>query len=138
LRRSKTDQTAEGRKIAITRTRNPDTCAATAVRRWIDLAGIESGPLFRAINRHGHLSAEHLRDKTVARVVKARVEAAGLDPALYSGHSLRAGLATAAALAGASEADIARQTGHRSVAMVRRYVRIADLWRNNVNDTIGL
>ena len=64
--------------------------------------------------------------------------AANLDASKYSGHSLRAGLATSAALAGASALDIARQTGLQSLETVERYVRVADVWRNNVTELVGL
>jgi integrase len=70
--------------------------------------------------------------------VKARRAAAGIDPKPYSGHSLRAGFATSAALAGATEFPIARQTGHKSTAMIKRYVRAADMWRDNAAERVGL
>jgi integrase len=74
----------------------------------------------------------------VARVVKKLTERAGLDPAKFAGHSLRAGHATAAAIAGASERSIMRQTGHRSVQMVRRYIRDGSLFRENSAGKLGL
>jgi integrase len=74
----------------------------------------------------------------VARVVKKLAERAGLEAAKYAGHSLRAGHATAAAIAGASERSIMNQTGHRSTAMVRRYIREGNLWRENSAGKLGL
>jgi integrase len=74
----------------------------------------------------------------VARVVKKLAERAGLDPAKYAGHSLRAGHATSAAIAGASERSIMNQTGHRSVQMVRRYIREGNLFRENSGGKLGL
>jgi integrase len=74
----------------------------------------------------------------VALVVKRAAEAAGLDPTRYAGHSLRAGLATSAAAAGAHERDIMRQTGHRSVQMLRRYIRDGELFRDNAAVSAGL
>jgi integrase len=71
-------------------------------------------------------------------VVKAAAKAAGLDPARYGGHSLRAGLATSAAAAGVTERAIMQQTGHRSVAMVRRYIRSGELFRENAAAGVGL
>lgn len=144
VRRGKTDQAGEGYLKAITCGKNKSTCAATAVRHWLNLSGITSGPLFRPINRHGQLraqtptSAANLTDHSVARIVKECAAGAGLDASKYSGHSLRAGLATSAALAGASALDIARQTGHQSLETVKRYVRVADVWRNNVTAMVGL
>jgi integrase len=79
-----------------------------------------------------------LADIDVARVVKKLAERAGLDPAKYAGHSLRAGHATAAAIGGASERSIMNQTGHRSLQMVRRYIREGNLFRENSGTKLGL
>ena len=138
LRRSKTDQDGAGRKVGIPYGGTHATCPVRAVQAWQATAGIESGPLFRQVDRHGNVGAERTTGKTVARVVKRSAELVGLDPSQVSGHSLRAGLATAAAKAGKSERAIMRQTGHRSVAMVRRYVRDADLFSDNAAAGIGL
>lgn len=138
LRRSKTDQEAQGTKKGIHYGRNSETCPVKALKAWLEAAGIMSGPVFRGVNRHSQVQSERLNDKTVARVVKKAAEAAGLDPACYSGHSLRAGLATSAAMAGAQERDIMKQTGHRSVQMVRRYIRDGEIFRNNVSGMVGL
>jgi len=70
--------------------------------------------------------------------LKKLVERAGLDPAKYAGHSLRAGHATSAAIAGASERSIMNQTGHKSVQMVRRYIREGTLFRENSARKLGL
>jgi integrase len=138
LRRSKTDQTGEGRKIGIPYGSNPDTCPIRVLQTWLEQAGVTTGPLFRAVNRHGQLQPERLTALTVARVVKKLAERAGLDAAKYAGHSLRAGHATAAAMAGASERSIMNQTGHRSVQMVRRYIRDGSLFRENSAGKLGL
>jgi integrase len=74
----------------------------------------------------------------VALVVKKYAGVLGLEPAAYSGHSLRAGLATSAAIAGASERAIMNQTGHRSSEMVRRYIRDGNLFRDNAAAKVGL
>jgi site-specific recombinase XerD len=86
----------------------------------------------------GRQRGERLSDKSIANVVKSAAKAAGLDAARYAGHSLRAGLATSAAAAGASERSIMAQTGHRSVAMVRRYIRSGELFRENAAAAVGL
>jgi integrase len=138
LRRSKTDQTGEGRKIGIPYGANPDTCPVRNLQEWISQAGISTGPLFRSINRHGQVQAGRLSGIDVARVVKKLAERAGLDASKYAGHSLRAGHATSAAIAGASERSIMRQTGHRSVQMVRRYIRDGSLFRENSAGKLGL
>jgi len=138
LRRSKTDQDGAGRKVGIPYGANPDTCPVRVLRAWIEQAGIVAGALFRSINRHGRVLAKRLAPIDVARVVKKLALRAGLDPARYAGHSLRAGHATSAAIAGASERSIMNQTGHRSVQMVRRYIRDGSLFRDNSAGKLGL
>ncbi len=128
LRRSKTDQDGAGRKIGIPYGSNPETCPVRTIQAWIEQAGTIGRRLFRSINRHGQVQAGRLSGIDVARVVKKLAERAGLDPAKYAGHSLRAGHATSAAIAGASERSIMNQTGHRSVQMVRRYIRDGSLF----------
>lgn len=138
LRRSKVDQDGEGRRIGIPYGSNPETCPVRTIQEWLEQAAITTGPLFRSINRHGQVQAGKLSGIDVARVVKKLVERAGLDAAKYAGHSLRAGHATAAAIAGASERSIMKQTGHRSVQMVRRYIRDGSLFRENSAGKLGL
>jgi site-specific recombinase XerD len=138
LRRSKTDQQGAGRKIGIPYGSNPETCPVRTIQAWIEQAGIGAGPLFRSINRHGQVQAGRLSGIDVARVVKKLAGRAGLDAAKYAGHSLRAGHATSAAIAGASERSIMNQTGHRSVQMVRRYIRDGSLFRENSAGKLGL
>jgi integrase len=137
LRRSKTDQEGKGATVGIPHGRG-GTCPVTALREWLQRAEITDGPLFRAVGKGGRVMADRLNDKTVARVVKRTVEAAGLDPDQFAGHSLRAGLATQAAINGASDRAIMKQTRHRTRAMVDRYVRDASLFRNNAAAAIGL
>jgi site-specific recombinase XerD len=138
LRRSKTDQTGEGRRLGIPYGSNPATCPIRALQDWITQVGITSGPLFRGVNKHGQIQSERLSDYGVVRIVKKLAERAGLDPDKYAGHSLRAGHATAAAIGGASERSIMNQTGHRSVQMVRRYIREGTLFRENSGTKLGL
>ena len=130
LRRSKTDQLGAGRKIAIPfgRTR---WCPVSALDRWLEISSIDADPLFRPINRHGHMSPQRLSGEAVSLIVKERLRKAGIDPTGYSGHSLRAGFATSAAMAGASNWKIRQQTGHRSDAMLARYIRDGDAFVNN-------
>lgn len=110
-----------------------------ALKRWIEVAGIESGPLLRGVDRHGNVSKRRLSDRAVALVVKRAAERAGLDPSDYSGHSLRAGFVTTAAANGASERAIARQTGHAPGSTVLRvYHRHASSFTDNAVSTLGL
>jgi len=138
LRRSKTDQEGQGRKIGIPYGSNPETCPVRTTQAWIEEAAITTGPLFRSLNRHGQSQPGRLGGIDVARVVKKLALRAGLDAAKYAGHSLRAGHATGAAMAGASERSIMNQTGHRSLQMVRRYIRDGSLFRENSAAKLGL
>src|SRR5713101_6237524 len=79
LRRSKTDQEGEGRKVGIPHGSKPQTCPVRALRAWLEAAGISEGPLFRSVNRHGKLGAAALSGRAVAIVVKHAAELAGLD-----------------------------------------------------------
>jgi len=138
IRRSKTDPEAEGRKIAIPRGREAATCAGQALARWTAAAGIGAGPLFLRVNRHSQILPHRLSGAAVAIVIKRYAAAAGYDPEEFAGHSLRAGLATSAAIAGKSERAIMNQTGHKSTATLRRYIRDANLFRDNAAEGLGL
>lgn len=138
IRRSKTDQLGQGQQVGIPRGRYPETCPVAALCDWLELASITSGPIFRRVDRHGHIGSTRLGDRAVAEVVQRAARACGLDPELYAGHSLRSGLATSAAVAGVEERVIMAQTRHTSVAVVRRYIRDGDLFRNNAAGRVGL
>ena len=131
LRHSKTDQEGEGVDVGLPNGSDASTCPVRALRAWLDAAKVTAGPVFRAVDRHGHVSRSGLSDKSVALVVKRACEATGLDASRFAGHSLRAGLATAAIRAGKSEASTMRQTRHKSVAVFRGYVRAASLFTDN-------
>jgi site-specific recombinase XerD len=137
LRRSKTDQEGAGREVAIPYGSNPDTCPVRALQAWLEASALADSPLWVSIDKGGRLGGR-LSDKAVALIVKKRAQAAGLDPQLYAGHSLRSGLATAAAAAGASERSIMEQTGHRSIQTVRRYIRRGNQFRDNAAGMVGL
>jgi integrase len=138
IRRSKTDQEGEGRAVGVPYGKNPNTCPVLAVETWIRRAYLENGPLFRAVDKYSGLSDTRLNDRTVAHVVKRLMKLIGIDPTNYSGHSLRSGLATSAAQAGVSERLIMNQTGHRSLAVVRQYIRDGSLFRDNAVSKMGL
>jgi integrase len=138
LRRSKVDQVGAGRKIGIPYGSNPEMCPVRTILAWMEQAGITTGPLFRSVNRKGKVQTRRLSGIDVARIIKKLAQRAGLDAAKYAGHSLRAGHATAAAIGGASERSIMNQTGHRSVQMVRRYIRDGNLFRENSATKLGL
>ena len=138
LSKSKTDQEGAGRKVGIPFGHNAATCPVGALTTWLEAAGIDSGPVFRPVGRGGNVGAGRLANRSVALLVKHYVETIGRDPRAFAGHSLRAGHATAAALAGVEERDIMRQTGHRSTAMLRRYIRDGSLFRSNSAAGLGL
>lgn len=138
LRRSKTDQEGEGRLIGLPHGSHPETCPVLAVRDWLERAGITAGPVLRAVDRHGNIADGRLSGEAVARIVKRSVARAGLDPARFAGHSLRAGFATSAAAAGASERAIMDQTGHRSLVVLRGYIREGSLFVGNAAGAVGL
>ena len=138
LRRSKTDQEGAGRQVGIPYGSHRETCPVRSLHRWLEIAELEEGPIFRPIDRHGSVGSTRLSDRSVALIVQRAAKKAGLDPGLFAGHSLRAGLATAAAAAGVSEHDIARTTGHKSVAVLRRYVRTATVFERNAAASVGL
>lgn len=138
VRRSKGDQEGRGQKKAVPFGRDENTCPVRALTAWQEAASIVSGPLFRRIDRHGNVAADALSAQSVAIVVKRLAEAAGLDARRYAGHSLRAGLATQAALGGASERAVMEMTGHKSSAIARRYIRNVDMFRENAASLAGL
>ncbi len=150
VRRSKTDQHGRGSEVAIwANPAEPAACPAASLERWLALRQAATDvtqcftaearaarPLFCGMSKAGRLSGRALSDKAVARLVKTAAAAAGLDAEKYSGHSLRAGLATAAGDQGAGLADLMRQTRHKSTEVALGYLRPADLWRNNVTERV--
>lgn len=126
IRRSKTDQEGEGRMVFVPLAKSEERCPVRALERWLELAGIGEGPLFRPVNRHDRVvKAQALTPQSVALIVKSAVgKAKGVDAAkIVSGHSLRAGFVTEAATVGLQTSAIMGQTGHKSLEMVYRYVR---------------
>lgn len=138
IRKSKTDQGGEGRKIGIPFGRYEETCPVRAVQAWLEQSGIGAGPVFRSVNKHGHVMEGRLSDKAVAEVVKRSLVAAGKSARRFAGHSLRAGLITQAAMAGVSERAIQDQSGHKSLTVMRRYIRDGSLFRENAAAKVGL
>lgn len=130
IRRSKTDSEGKGRKIAIPCGRG-HTCPVKSLLTWLEIASIESGPIFKRINKGGNVSHERLSCRSVSNIIKSHVKRIGLAPESYSGHSLRAGLATSAAQHGISSYKIKQQTGHASDSMLFRYLRDGDMFTNN-------
>ncbi|MCK1271569.1 MULTISPECIES: tyrosine-type recombinase/integrase [unclassified Bradyrhizobium] len=130
LLRSKSDQEARGEKIGIPFARGR-WCPVAALEAWLAISGISEGPIFRPVDRHGRVHDGRLSGEAVGEIVRERVSAAGLDPSGYSGHSLRAGLATSASQLGVPTFKIREQTRHASDAMLARYVRDGAIFSQN-------
>jgi integrase len=138
LRYSKTDQEGAGTKKGIPYGSNPERCPVRALKAWQAASELKKGPVFRSIDRHQNLGLRSLSGQAIAQILKDRAEAAGYQADQISGHSLRAGLVTAAARSGKSLHAIQRQTGHKSINMVTKYVREATLFTDNAASGIGL
>ena len=138
VRCSKTDQEGRGHRKGIPHGQHDLTCPVKALLAWLDAAEISAGPVYRTIDIRDHVHERRASDQIVNRAVKAVAKFAGLDVSLYSAHSLRAGLVTAASRVGKRTDRIMDQTGHRSERMVREYVREGELFTDNAADGIGL
>jgi site-specific recombinase XerD len=131
LKRSKTDQFGVGLVKGLPYFDNSQYCPVLSLKKWIKESNIISGPLFRRFSKGSKLTERRLTDQTVAIIIKKYLKSAGIDSKNYSGHSLRSGFATSAAESGAEERSIMAMTGHKSTEMVRRYIKEANLFKNN-------
>ena len=138
IKRSKTDQFGEGSIKGLPYFNSSKYCPVVSLQKWIEISKITSGPLFRRFTKGSNLSENRLTDQTVALIIKEYLNIAGIDSANYSGHSLRSGFATSAAESGAEERSIMSMTGHKSTEMVRRYIKEANLFKNNALNKIKL
>ena len=136
IKRSKTDQYGEGSVKALPYFNNALYCPVISIKKWINISNIKSGPLFRRFSKSFKLSDNRLSDQTVALLIKKYLTLAGIDSKNYSGHSLRSGFATSAAESGVEERSIMAMTGHKSTEMVRRYIKEANLFKNNALNKI--
>ena len=138
IKRSKTDQFGVGSIKGLPYFENSQYCPVVSIQKWIEISKINSGALFRRFTKGSNLSEKRLTDQTVALLIKEYLGLAGIDSTNYSGHSLRSGFATSAAEAGAEERTIMAMTGHKSTEMVRRYIKNADLFKNNALNKIKI
>jgi site-specific recombinase XerD len=138
IRKSKTDQTGRGRTIAIGFGENELTCPILALEAWLSEARIARGPLFRPIDKWNVIADSRLTDQSVRLILKESLIRAGIPSKGFSGHSLRAGFVTVASINGASERDIQKTTGHVSLEVLRRYIRDANIFRENASKRLGL
>lgn len=130
LRKSKTDQFGQGRIVPVGRG-SVNYCPVRALGLWLQTAGIQEGPLFRAITKAGTLGATPLTDRAVVNIIKQAATDAGLNPTAFSGHSLRSGFLTSAAMAGKDLASLQRVSGHKSLdILLNTYIRPASVFDN--------
>jgi len=126
VKRSKTDQSGEGMTKAIPYFDNENFCPVIALKNWIEIFDLKKSRIF------------NISDKSVALIIKKYANYAGLDSHRYAGHSLRSGFATSTAESGAEERNIMAMTGHKSTEMVRRYIKEANLFKNNALNKIKI
>jgi site-specific recombinase XerD len=138
IKRSKTDQFGEGFTKALPYFDTSQYCPVVSLKNWLDISKITSGPLFRRFVKGSKLLDTRLTDQTVALLIKKYLQLAGIDSKNYSGHSLRSGFATSAAESGVEERSIMAMTGHKSTEMVRRYIKEANLFKNNALNKIKI
>ena len=138
IKRSKTDQFGEGFTKALPYFDSSQYCPVISLKKWLDISKITSGPLFRRFLKGSKLSENRLTDQTVAILIKEYLNLAGINSKNYSGHSLRSGFATSAAESGVEERNIMAMTGHKSTEMVRRYIKEANLFKNNALNKIKI
>ena len=136
IKRSKTDQFGEGFTKALPYFDSSQYCPVISLKNWLNISKITSGPVFRRFLKGSKLSENRLTDQTVAILIKEYLNLAGINSKNYSGHSLRSGFATSAAESGVEERNIMAMTGHKSTEMVRRYIKEANLFKNNALNKI--
>ena len=138
IKRSKTDQFGEGMTKGLPYFANPEYCPVTNLKKWLEISKIKNGPIFRRFAKGSLITNKRLTDQTVVLLIKKYLNLAGIDNSNYSGHSLRSGFATAAAESGADERSIMAMTGHKTTQMVRRYIKEANIFKNNALNKIKL
>ena len=136
IRRSKTDQFGEGMAKGLPYFTNQNYCPVLHLKKWLELSNIKTGPIFRRFSKSFKLSENRLTDQSVALLLKYYLDIAGIENKNYSGHSLRSGFATVSAEFGADERSIMAMTGHKTTQMVRRYIKEANIFKNNALNKI--
>ena len=138
LRRSKTDQFGEGVIKGLPYFANEKYCPVLSLKNWLTLSKIKSGPIFKKFAKGSIITSHRLTDQSVALLIKECLKIAGIENQNFSGHSLRSGFATVAAESGADERSIMAMTGHKTTQMVRRYIREANIFKNNALNKIKI
>ena len=138
LRRSKTDQFGEGLIKGLPYFNHEKYCPVTSLKNWINFTNIKVGPIFRRFIKGSILTNYRLTDQSVVLIIKDYLKLSGIENQNFSGHSLRSGFATVAAESGADERSIMAMTGHKTTQMVRRYIREANIFKNNALNKIKI
>ena len=138
VRRSKTDQFGEGMIKGLPYFSNEKYCPVTSLKNWLNFSKIKVGPIFRRFAKGSRLTNHRLTDQSVVLIIKDCLNKAGVENKNFSGHSLRSGFATVAAESGADERSIMAMTGHKTSQMVRRYIREANIFKNNALNKVKL
>lgn len=138
LRKSKTDQFGEGMIKGLPYFDDNNYCPVINLRKWLEISKIQSGPIFRRFSKGSNLTNNRLTDQSVALLIKEYLGLAGIENKNFAGHSLRSGFATVAADSGADERSIMAMTGHKTTQMVRRYIREANLFKNNALNKVKI
>jgi len=138
IKRSKTDQFGEGMTKGLPYFANETYCPVSHLKKWIEISNIKDGAIFRRFVKGSSLTSSRLTDQSVVLLIKRYLELAGIENKNYSGHSLRSGFATVSAESGADERSIMAMTGHKTTQMVRRYIKEANLFKNNALNKIKI
>ena len=138
IKRSKTDQYGEGMVKGLPYFTNEKFCPVINLRKWLEFSKIKSGPIFRRFSKGLLLTEKRLTDQSVVLLMKKYLNLAGIENKDFAGHSLRSGFATVAAESGADERSIMAMTGHKTTQMVRRYIKEANIFKNNALNKIKL
>ena len=138
IRKSKTDQFGEGMLKGLPYFDNQKFCPVWHLQKWLEVSEIKSGPIFKRFSKGLILGKNRLTDQSVALFLKKYLSRAGIENQNYSGHSLRSGFATVSAESGADERSIMAMTGHKTSQMVRRYIKEANLFKNNALNKIKI
>ena len=138
IRRSKTDQFGEGMIKGLPYFSNKIYCPVNNLKKWLEISKIKSGPIFRRFSRGISLTDKRLTDQSVVLLIKEYLNLAGIENKDFAGHSLRSGFATVAAESGADERSIMTMTGHKTTQMVRRYIKEANIFKNNALNKVKI
>ncbi len=138
IKRSKTDQFGEGMIKGLPYFDNETYCPVLNLKKWLNISKIKSGPIFRRFAKGSSLTNKRLTDQSVVLLMKEYLKLANIENKDFAGHSLRSGFATVAAEAGADERSIMAMTGHKTTQMVRRYIKEANIFKNNALNKIKI